>query len=55
MLRLYPAYLASREETEPRERPGPFVTDTAVYDHAPVCGLRVTWFGHSSSYWKWMG
>ena len=48
MLRLYPAYLASREETEPRERPGPFVTDTAVYDQAPVSGLRETWFGHSS-------
>jgi L-ascorbate metabolism protein UlaG (beta-lactamase superfamily) len=44
-----PQYLRQREETEPRVPLGPFATDASIYATAPASGLRVTWFGHSSS------
>jgi L-ascorbate metabolism protein UlaG (beta-lactamase superfamily) len=49
MLKVLPRYLANREERTPKQAIGPFNTDAAVYDTAPASGLRVTWFGHSSS------
>ncbi len=49
IFRVLPRYLAGREEREPRQPLGPFRTDPDVYKSAPESGLRVTWFGHSSS------
>ena len=48
-LKVLPRYLTNREERAPTVAPGPFRTDAAVYGMAPASGLRVTWFGHSSS------
>src|ERR1700689_5272462 len=42
-------YPTGREERTPKQSPGPFRTDTRVYDNPPVSGLRVTWMGHSST------
>ena len=44
-----PQYLRQREETEPHTPLGPFHTDAGLYALPPASGLRVTWFGHSSS------
>jgi L-ascorbate metabolism protein UlaG (beta-lactamase superfamily) len=41
-------YLTNREETIPKQSPGPFRTDARVYETQPASGLRVTWMGHSS-------
>jgi len=49
MAKVLPLYLKNREETEPKEKLGPFRTDSVVYRRTPGSGLRVTWFGHSSS------
>ena len=49
MFKVLPLYLRNREETEPKQPLGPFRTDARIYTTAPECGLRVTWFGHSSS------
>jgi L-ascorbate metabolism protein UlaG (beta-lactamase superfamily) len=48
MLKLIPHYVTNREERVPKRPLGPFRTDASVYGTAPVSGLRVTWFGHSS-------
>jgi L-ascorbate metabolism protein UlaG (beta-lactamase superfamily) len=48
IFKVLPLYLTNKAETVPRRRLGPFTTDVAVYDTAPVSGLRVTWMGHSS-------
>ncbi len=49
ILKVLPDYLRGRAERDPHVPPGPFVTDATVYRQAPASGLRVTWFGHSSS------
>jgi L-ascorbate metabolism protein UlaG (beta-lactamase superfamily) len=49
MLKVLPQYLFNKEETEPKQPLGPFTTDAAAFEAAPASGLRVTWFGHSSS------
>jgi hypothetical protein len=49
MLKILPLYLTNREEREPKALLGPFRTDTAIYSTPPESGLRITWFGHSSS------
>ena len=49
MFKVLPLYLRNREETEPKRPLGPFVTDPRVYSTEPESGLRITWFGHSSS------
>jgi L-ascorbate metabolism protein UlaG (beta-lactamase superfamily) len=41
-------YFRNKAEREPKVPLGPFRTDVRVYRRAPVDGLRVTWFGHSS-------
>jgi L-ascorbate metabolism protein UlaG (beta-lactamase superfamily) len=46
--KVLPEFFRNREEREPKEPLGPFVTDTAIYATPPPTGLRVTWFGHSS-------
>ena len=48
-LKVLPMYFSNRNEREPRIAPGPFRTDSTVYGIEPRSGLRVTWFGHSSS------
>ena len=48
MRKVLPLYLKNREETEPKQPLGPFVTDTSMYATPSSTGLRVTWFGHSS-------
>ena len=49
IFKLLPIYLRNRAETEPKQPLGPFHTDARVYQSPPAEGLRVTWFGHSSS------
>jgi L-ascorbate metabolism protein UlaG (beta-lactamase superfamily) len=49
ILKVLPLYLANKEETFPREPLGPFRTDARIYARPPESGLRVTWFGHSST------
>ncbi len=49
MLKVLPLYLSSRKERVPRVPLGPFRTDAVVYRSEPQSGLRVTWFGHSST------
>jgi L-ascorbate metabolism protein UlaG (beta-lactamase superfamily) len=49
ILKVLPLYLSNKEEKTPREPLGPFRTDARIYAAAPESGLRVTWFGHSST------
>jgi L-ascorbate metabolism protein UlaG (beta-lactamase superfamily) len=49
VFKVLPQYLRNKAETEPKVALGPFVTDAGVYAAPPASGLRVTWFGHSSS------
>lgn len=49
IFRVLPKMLLGREERVPRQPLGPFRTDPSIYATAPASGLRVTWFGHSSS------
>jgi L-ascorbate metabolism protein UlaG (beta-lactamase superfamily) len=49
VFKLLPEYVSQREETEPKKQLGPFPTDAAIYASRPASGMRVTWFGHSSS------
>lgn len=49
IFRVLGRYLTNREERTPRQPIGPFQTDVRVFDSKPASGLRVTWFGHSST------
>lgn len=49
MLKVLPLYLTNKEERVPRTPVGPFHTDPSVYATSPASGLRITWFGHSST------
>ena len=40
-------YIANKEERVPREKLGPFQTDSQIYKQPPASGLRITWMGHS--------
>jgi L-ascorbate metabolism protein UlaG (beta-lactamase superfamily) len=44
-----PEYVRNKAQVEPPHPLGPFRTDPGVYAQEPRSGLRVTWFGHSSS------
>jgi L-ascorbate metabolism protein UlaG (beta-lactamase superfamily) len=44
-----PRFFFGATARSPRKAPGPFRTDARVYEKSPQSGLRVTWFGHSSS------
>jgi L-ascorbate metabolism protein UlaG (beta-lactamase superfamily) len=48
-LRAALAYAKNRAERTPKLPLGPFRTDPETYRLPPASGLRVTWFGHSSS------
>ena len=49
ILRVIPRYLTNRQQRSPNKSLGPFTTDPRVFHRPPSSGLRVTWFGHSSS------
>jgi L-ascorbate metabolism protein UlaG (beta-lactamase superfamily) len=44
-----PRFFFGTAARSPKYPPGPFHTDHRVYDASPDSGLRITWFGHSSS------
>ena len=44
-----PRFFFGAAERSPKQPLGPFHTDRQVYKSSPNSGLRVTWFGHSSS------
>ncbi|MFT3823099.1 MAG: MBL fold metallo-hydrolase [Chitinophagaceae bacterium] len=48
LLKAIVAYATSKNQRVPLHPPGPFVTDTSIYNTAPASGLRITWIGHSS-------
>lgn len=47
--KVLPQFLSNREERTPKTPLGPFTTDPRSYQSPPANGLRITWFGHSSS------
>jgi L-ascorbate metabolism protein UlaG (beta-lactamase superfamily) len=49
IFKVLPKMILNREERVPRQALGPFRTDPAAYGAEVVSGLRVTWFGHSST------
>jgi L-ascorbate metabolism protein UlaG (beta-lactamase superfamily) len=49
IFKVLPRYLSSKEERTPTIPLGPFTTDPRTYQSPPATGLRITWFGHSSS------
>jgi L-ascorbate metabolism protein UlaG (beta-lactamase superfamily) len=49
MLKALPELIRGRHARVPATPPGPFRTDPAAYATPSPSGLRVTWFGHSSS------
>lgn len=48
MAKVLMAYLFNKNEAFPKQLPGPFSTDPAIYHTPPATGLRITWIGHSS-------
>jgi L-ascorbate metabolism protein UlaG (beta-lactamase superfamily) len=44
-----PRLFIGKAERSPKHQLGPFRTDHRVYNSPPASGLRITWFGHSSS------
>ncbi len=44
-----PRFILGAAARSPRQPLGPFSTDQHIYAESPQSGLRVTWFGHSSS------
>ncbi len=49
MIKIGPRFLFGTAARSPRYVPGPFRTDPLLYRARPQSGLRITWFGHSSS------
>jgi L-ascorbate metabolism protein UlaG (beta-lactamase superfamily) len=49
MFKVGPSFFLGAAARSPKTAPGPFRTDPGAYDVNPQSGLRVTWFGHSSS------
>ena len=49
MFKVFKLYLQNKEERTPKHQLGPFHTDIRIYQQPPPSGLRITWFGHSSS------
>ncbi len=49
MFKVLPEILFGGKERVPKAPLGPFRTDMAAYGVEPESGLRVTWFGHSST------
>ncbi len=49
MFKVAPRWFTGAAARSPRQTPGPFQTDPRIFVEAPASGLRITWFGHSSS------
>jgi L-ascorbate metabolism protein UlaG (beta-lactamase superfamily) len=49
MFKIGPQFFFGAAARSPRRVPGPFSTNPRVYATSSQSGLRVTWFGHSSS------
>ncbi len=49
MFKVGPQFLFGAAARSPQRALGPFSTDPRIYAASPQSGLRVTWFGHSSS------
>lgn len=49
MLKVLPRYFINREQRSPPQSLGPFATEPDLFATPSESGLRVTWFGHSSS------
>lgn len=49
MIKIVPEFFFGGAKRVPSGMLGPFTTDAAVYATGPSMGLRMTWFGHSSS------
>jgi L-ascorbate metabolism protein UlaG (beta-lactamase superfamily) len=49
MLKVLKLYLTNEEERVPAIPLGPFRTDPVIFRTPPASGLRITWFGHSST------
>jgi L-ascorbate metabolism protein UlaG (beta-lactamase superfamily) len=49
MFKVGPRFFTGAAARSPRLPLGPFQTDPQIYATSPASGLRVTWFGHSSS------
>jgi L-ascorbate metabolism protein UlaG (beta-lactamase superfamily) len=49
MLKIGPRFFLDAAARSPQHPLGPFETDPAAYAASPASGLRITWFGHSSS------
>ena len=49
MFKIGPRFFLGAAARSPKRPLGPFRTDPEVYATSPYSGLRITWFGHSSS------
>ena len=49
MFKVGPRFFFGAAARSPQQPLGPFRTDPQMYATSPQSGLRVTWFGHSSS------
>jgi L-ascorbate metabolism protein UlaG (beta-lactamase superfamily) len=49
MFKIGPKFFFGAAARSPKHALGPFNTDARVYAMSPQSGLRITWFGHSSS------
>ena len=49
MFKVGPRFFFGAAARSPKRAPGPFHTDPLVYAATPRSGLRITWFGHSTS------
>lgn len=49
MFKIGPRFFLDSASRSPQRPPGPSHTDHSIYETDPKSGLRITWFGHSSS------
>jgi L-ascorbate metabolism protein UlaG (beta-lactamase superfamily) len=49
MFKVGPRFFFGSAARSPQRQLGPFHTNQSVYETSPESGLRITWFGHSSS------
>ena len=49
MFKVLKLYVQNKDERTPKQKLGPFNTDIRIYEQPPPSGMRITWFGHSSS------
>ena len=49
MFKIGPRFFLDAAARSPKTPPGPFHTDPRIFATSPRSGLRITWFGHSTS------